>query len=251
MRHLSLVGIGAGDPDQVTVQAIKALDAARVIFLITKVRETEDLVAVRREVLRRHVTGEHRVVELVDPPRGRSRDAHEGVVDDWRTRRAEQWAAAIATELGEDERGAFLVWGDPAIYDSTLGVVEQVLASGTVAFDYDVVPGISAVQDLAARHRTTLNQVGGTIRVTPGRRLAEQLADPTAEDVVVMLDAELAFADQDPDLELFWGAYLGTPDELLIHGRLGDVADEVVRVRAQARERKGWMFDTYLLRRAR
>jgi precorrin-6A synthase len=82
--------------------------------------------------------------------------------------------------------------------------------------------------------------------VTTGRRLAE-----TSGDAVVMLDGEQAFRDIGADgVEIYWGAYLGTPDEILIAGPLGEVADEIARVRAQARERKGWMFDTYLLRRA-
>jgi precorrin-6A synthase len=48
---------------------------------------------------------------------------------------------------------------------------------------------------------------------------------------------------------IYWGAYLGTPDEILVSGPLAEVAEEIRRVRAEARERKGWMFDTYLLRR--
>jgi precorrin-6A synthase len=67
---------------------------------------------------------------------------------------------------------------------------------------------------------------------------------------VVMLDSELVcrrYADQ--DLTIFWGAYLGTEDELLVSGKLADVVDEIARVRAAARERKGWVMDTYLLRR--
>jgi precorrin-6A synthase len=48
---------------------------------------------------------------------------------------------------------------------------------------------------------------------------------------------------------IYWGAYLGTADEILVSGPLAEVADEIQRVRARARDRKGWMFDTYLLRR--
>jgi precorrin-6A synthase len=36
--------------------------------------------------------------------------------------------------------------------------------------------------------------------------------------------------------------------ELLIAGRVGAVGEEIRRVRAEARARRGWMFDTYLLR---
>ncbi|MEA5638602.1 MAG: precorrin-6A synthase (deacetylating), partial [Cutibacterium granulosum] len=42
---------------------------------------------------------------------------------------------------------------------------------------------------------------------------------------------------------------IGSPDEILISGPLADVKDEILRVRAQAKEEHGWLFDTYLLRR--
>ena len=64
-----------------------------------------------------------------------------------------------------------------------------------------------------------------------------------------MLDADLAFAAMPGDVVIHWGAYLGTPDELLVAGRLEDVAGDIAELRAAARARKGWMFDTYLLRR--
>ncbi len=71
------------------------------------------------------------------------------------------------------------------------------------------------------------------------------------DDVVVMLDGRQTFATIDPTgLDIYWGAYLGTDDELLIAGPLADVRDEIARVRAEATARKGWMFDTYLLRRS-
>lgn len=52
-------------------------------------------------------------------------------------------------------------------------------------------------------------------------------------------------------LRVFWGAYLGTPDEVLIAGLLGEVAAEITRTRAELRDRHGWIMDTYLLRRER
>ena len=44
------------------------------------------------------------------------------------------------------------------------------------AFDYDVIPGISSVQALAAKHRIPLNRIGEAGIVTPARKLAEALA---------------------------------------------------------------------------
>jgi precorrin-6A synthase len=252
MRKLFIIGIGAGDPDQVTIQAVKALNQVDVFFVVEKGREKGALARLRHEICERYID-EHtyRIVPIQDPERDRTASAYRAAVDDWRRRRADAYETALRDELGEDERGAFLVWGDPAIYDSTLAIVEEVLALGSVAFEYEVIPGISSVQALAAKHRVALNRVGEPIQVTTGRRLS-QTAPGDVENVVVMLDADCAFKGvASDDLDIYWGAYLGTEDEILIAGPLPDVMDEIERVRREARERNGWIMDTYLLRRRR
>jgi precorrin-6A synthase len=250
MRRLLLIGIGAGDPEHVTAQAIRALNEVDVFFVVEKGQEKHDLVDLRREICERYIERpSYRTVEMRDPERDRTSPAYGEAVAAWRHARAELYAATMRAELGPDECGAFLVWGDPALYDSTLAIIEEILAGGELEFEYEVVPGISSVQALAARHRIALNRVGRPITITTGRRLSEGLHDD-ADDIVVMLDAGCAFrrfADQPVDI--YWGAYIGTPDEILVAGAVADVADEIERVRAEARERKGWIMDTYLLRR--
>ena len=250
MRRVSVVGIGSGNPDDITIAAIKALNASDVFFVIDKPGARGDLVALRREVLERYVEGATRRTVLVrDPERDRGADAYAEAVEDWRRRRADVWEALIADELADGERGAFLVWGDPALYDSTIAVLDDIAARDGVAFELDVVPGISCIASLTARHRIALNRVGLPVQITTGRRLAQGFPDG-ADDVVVMLDACCAFrALAEQDIDIYWGAYLGTEDEILVAGPLAEVADEIVRVRAEARERKGWIMDTYLLRR--
>ncbi|MDA0162514.1 precorrin-6A synthase (deacetylating) [Solirubrobacter ginsenosidimutans] len=232
MEKVLLIGIGAGDPEYVTVQAVNALNTVDVFFVLEKAAEQEDLVALRREIVERYVHEPVRMVAAADPPRGRD-------VEAWRAERARLVSGLLAEETGV---GAFLVWGDPSLYDGMIDILER------LGVAYEVIPGISAVSALAARHRLVLNRVAGDVLVTTGRRVAAGLPDD-ARDVVVMLDSKLAFTALDGEWEIYWGAYLGTPDEILISGRLSEVADEIVRVRAEARTRKGWMFDTYLLRR--
>ncbi|MEU6528913.1 precorrin-6A synthase (deacetylating) [Streptomyces sp. NPDC046928] len=252
MRTIHVIGIGAGDPEQLTLQAVRTLRDTDVFFLLDKGEVKSDLTGLRRDLLDAHVPeGTYRVVEARDPERDRSAGgaAYSPAVGDWRSARAGIYARLIAEELGEDETGAFLVWGDPALYDSTLAILEEVLASGAVAFAYDVVPGISSVSSLAARHRTGLNRVARPVQITTGRRLAEGFPDGV-DDVVVMLDAHQRFREYaDEDLDIYWGAYLGTPDEILVSGPIAEAAPEIERLRAEARERKGWIMDTYLLRR--
>ena len=152
MRTLQLIGIGAGNPDYVTMQAVHALNATEVVFLVDKGTAKADLVAVREEICARYIRDQagYRVVEILDPPRDRAAAAYEGAVDDWRLRRAVLFEQAIVDNLPEGGRGAFLVWGDPGLYDSTLGVLDHIAGRGTLELDYEVMPGITSVQALTA-----------------------------------------------------------------------------------------------------
>jgi precorrin-6A synthase len=250
MRRLLIIGIGAGDPDYVTMQAIKAMQQTDVFFVVDKGAEKDSLVALRREILERYVpaTG-YRIVEMEEPARNRTSAAYRAAVETWRQERAVRYEAAFLANLADDERGAILVWGDPSLYDSTLAIVEDVVGRGNIHLDIEVIPGISSVQALAAKHQVTLNRVGEAIQVTTGRRLRAGL--PTeAENVVVMLDAECSFQQlADPSLTIYWGAYIGTDDEILVSGPLPEVMDEIERVRTEARARHGWIMDTYLIRK--
>jgi precorrin-6A synthase len=247
-----LIGIGAGDPEYVTQQAIRALNEVDVFFVMEKGAETDDLVALRRAVCERFIDEQsYRIVAVRDPERDRTAAAYASAVDAWRRARAELWERLIVDELAQDDAvGAILVWGDPSLYDSTLTIMDSILAGGRVRFAIEVIPGISAIAALCARHAIALNRVGEAVHVTTGRRLARDGLPPDAPDVVVMLDAHCSFSTlRDEPIDIYWGAYLGTPDELLVAGPIGEVAGEIERVRAAARARKGWIMDTYLLRR--
>ncbi|MBF6330532.1 precorrin-6A synthase (deacetylating) [Nocardia transvalensis] len=248
MRKLFVIGIGAGDPDQVTVQAVKALRQVDVFFVIGKGERKQELVDVRTAILAEHVDRPYRVVEIADPPRDRTVGSgdYRGVVEDWHERRAALLEDAFARTEGV---GAILVWGDPSLYDSTLRMVDKVLGRGVVRFDYEVIPGITSAQALAARHRIVLHDIGEPVHITTGRRLREEglAADGST---LVMLDGECSFAQMPGEgLRIWWAAYLGMADEILIEGPLGAVRDRIIQQRNEFRERKGWVMDIYLLRR--
>ncbi|TDD81561.1 precorrin-6A synthase (deacetylating) [Actinomadura darangshiensis] len=238
-----MIGIGAGDPDHLTFQAAKAIAAADVFLLVDKGEAKHDLAGLRHDLIAQHGRRPYRIVEARDPERDRTAAAYTEAVEDWRSRRARIYRSFIEDELKDGQTGAFLVWGDPGVYDSTLAALDEVDAE----FECEVIPGISSVSALTARHRVGLTQVGRPVHITTGRRLAAEGA--TADDVVVMLDAHCSFAEAGDGFRIYWGAYLGTPDEILIEGPVGEVADEIRAVRAEARARKGWIMDTYLLRR--
>ena len=248
-RRIHVIGIGAGDPGYVTAQAVEALNDTHVFFAMDKGGTKDDLVALRRRICERFIRAPgYRFVELPDPPRARAAPdspAYRQAVADWHAARARIWAEAFESELAPDGVGAFLAWGDPSLYDSTLRILD--LVAGRVDIDYDVIPGITAIQALTARHRIPLNDVGEPVLITTGRQLRDNGLSGSA---VVMLDADCSFRACPPQTRIWWGAYLGTPNELLASGTVGEIGDRIAEMRAEARGRHGWIMDTYVLRSA-
>jgi precorrin-6A synthase len=253
MRKLLVIGVGAGNPDFMTVQAIKALNQADVFFAFDKGDQKSDLVQFRRDICERFIENkQYRFVAIEDPVRDSEPTGYKGGVETWHRERAQRLASQIEAEIGENGCGAFLVWGDPSIYDSTLRLLDLLRTESGLAFESEVIPGISSVQALAASHRLVLNTIGGSIAVTTGRELAEGGFPNTAETVVVMLDrGDGLKAAAQMDVEIHWGAYLGTANEVLVSGRSRDVIGEIEEIRAREKQRHGWIMDTYVLRRVR
>ncbi len=250
-RQIRIIGIGTGSLQHLTRQAIAALREVHVFLAMDKGSDTDEILALRREICSSaRPEGDYEFVVLPDPDRGpdadRDRPGYERGVRDWHARRVDLFATAIEALPAASVVG-LLVWGDPAFYDSTIRIVDGLRERFEVAAQ--VVPGIGAVQALAASHQIVLNAIGGPIHVTTGRRLLDEY-DPALGTVVVMLDAALrcsALLQRFPDLYIYWGAYLGSPDEVLVRGRLADVIDELRALRAQLRARHGWLMDTYAL----
>jgi precorrin-6A synthase len=248
-RKVLVIGIGAGNPEHLTVQAIDALNQASVFFVPDKGAEKIDLARLRREIIERFVTRtNYQVVGFDNPVRDSSTPSYRQGVDDWHDAVEGVYKTLLAERLTEGECGAFLAWGDPSLYDSILRILEKIRARGDLELEYEVIPGISSVQALAAAHKIPINRIGESIMITTGRKLKEGFPE-NADSVIVMLDGQAAFKNVDGDMEIFWGAYIGTADEILVSGKLSDVLDEIEHVRQEARSKKGWIMDTYLLRK--
>lgn len=240
MKTILIVGIGSGNPEHLTVQAINALNRADVLFIPDKGAGKADLVDLRREIVARYVTNPaSRVVEYAVPRRNAANPDYGAGVDDWHAALADIFRGLL-DGVPDGGAGAFLVWGDPGLYDSTIRIVERLRAHHRV----EIIPGITSIQALTAAHGIALNRIGDPVHITTGRKLGA-----VADDTIVMLDGQTAFMTADPELEIFWGAYLGTPDEITVAGRLGDVRARIVETRQAARLQHGWIMDVYLLRK--
>jgi precorrin-6A synthase len=252
MKRILIIGIGAGNPDYVTMQAVNALNEIDVFFVMDKGVAKEKLIALRKEICRRFIKGDdYRFAEATSPERARDVANYQASVETLNDDKAAVFERLITDEMSDGECGAFLTWGDPALYDSTIRIMESIIGKGGHDLEYEVIPGISSIQALAAQHKIPLNSIGGSIEITTGRRIAEGFPH-NVDSVVVMLDAENAYKHfVDQDIDIYWGAYIGTPDEILVSGKLKEVAGDIERIRAEARRANGWIMDTYLMRRNR
>ena len=244
MYELSLIGIGTGNPDHVTFQGAKAIREADLILIPRKGENKADLAGLREEIIAQ-VTDTPPRIAYFDIPERRAEDGYLRGVDEWHDAIALRWQEAMEADP-ETRNVALLIWGDPSLYDSSLRIAARL----TPQPQKRVIPGITALQALTAAHGIPVNDIGAPYVVTTGRRLREQGWPETATKMAVMLDGECSFQSLEmKDYDIWWGAFVGMKEELLIHGQLSEVAQEILETRARARAEHGWIMDIYLLKR--
>ena len=214
----------------------------------------QKLRALREAICRQHIKGRaYRFAEAPSPPRDTAPADYRACVDELNRDKQDVFERMIDGEMKDGETAGVLVWGDPMLYDSTIRNIEAIAAGGRHQIDYEVIPGITAMQALAARHKIPLNRIAEPVAAHHGPqagRADSRRASTASSCCSTARTLSGASPSQDHgDMEIYWGAYLGTPDEILISGKLADVADEIHRRRAEARRANGWIMDTYLMRR--
>ena len=267
--ELTLIGIGAGNPAHLTGEAAAAMRAADLILLPHKGEEKAELAALRQGLCDAVLQGSARprLAGFDMPVRRSAGEDYLNQVDEWHAAIAGRWQATIAAAWGgmraenADASAtsspaaaplavALLVWGDPALYDSTLRIAARLHPAPQRV---RVVPGITAMQALAAAHTIAFNAIGQPFTVTTGRQLREQGWPSGVDTAIVMLDGQCSFTALPPalaqTLHIWWGAYLGMPQQILDSGPLLQAGPRIQQARARARQQHGWIMDTYLLRR--
>ncbi|MET8783160.1 precorrin-2 C(20)-methyltransferase [Streptomyces sp. NPDC049097] len=203
------VGVGPGDPELVTVKGVNALRAADVV--VVPVMDTLERGRAEATVL--HYVPEGKVVRVVFALNERSD----------RTRREAAWDAAgerVAELLERHSAVAFATIGDPNVYSTFtyLAQTVQELLPGTVV---ETVPGITAMQDLAARSGAVLTEGTEPLTLVPVTAGAAVLKDALAGPGTVVAykfgrqAQEVARALRETGRldDAVWGSALGLPEE--------------------------------------
>lgn len=246
MFNLTLIGIGTGNPQHLTLQAITALNSVDLILIPNKGAGKDDLAGLRRDICDQVITNaEACIVEFALPSRDPKTNDYRQRVDDWHDAIAQVWLDTMTANLPRGGKVGFLVWGDPSLYDSTMRIANRL---HDVALT--VIPGITSIQALTASHAIPVNEIGAPFTITTGRQLRDHGWPDSADTLVIMLDGECSFQSINPEgVEIWWSAYAGMREEIIISGELTDVTAKIIDTRARARADHGWIMDIYLLRR--
>lgn len=241
---LTLIGIGTGNPEHLTLQAVRAMNAQDAILIPHKGEGKADLAELRRAICDEILTNAAtRIVEFDLPVRDEATVDYRQRVDDWHDAIAQVWQNALPEGV---ERVALLVWGDPSLYDSTLRIASRLTPPPEIA----VIPGITSLQALTAAHAIPINEIGAPFVVTTGRRLRDEGWPADADTIAVMLDGGCAFQTVPPEgVHIWWGGYVGMKEQIICEGALSEVCDKIIDMRAKARAAHGWIMDIYILRR--
>lgn len=243
---LTLIGIGTGNPDHLTLQAVRAINAQDLILIPQKGAGKADLAELRHTICDAVLTHDQtQIVGFALPVRDAAITDYRTRVDDWHDAIARAWQDAMAA-YPDAQNVALLVWGDPSLYDSTLRIAARLMPAPLL----HVIPGITSLQALTAAHAIPLNEIGAPFIVTTGRRLRDEGWPAGVDTVVVMLDAGAAFETLDPSgIQIWWGAYVGMSEQIIQAGKLAEIGADIKAARAQARATHGWIMDIYILRK--
>ncbi|WP_406366833.1 precorrin-2 C(20)-methyltransferase [Streptomyces sp. NBC_00645] len=203
------VGVGPGDPELVTVKGVNALRAAEVV--VVPVMDTGERGRAEATVLH-YVPGE-KVLRVVFALTERSD----------RGRREAAWDAAgarVADLLGRHATVAFATIGDPNVYSTFTYLAHTIgeLVPGTVV---ETVPGITAMQDLAARSGAVLTEGTEPLTLVPVTAGAAVLKDALNGPGTVVAykfgrqarEVAEALRDSGRIDDAVWGSALGLEDE--------------------------------------
>lgn len=251
---IKLIGIGLGNSKHLTLEAIEAISSCDLIFLGEKKAEKSELAELKKEVCLSHIDPKKTVLQsFIFPERKNEGIAYQDSVSHWHKEIANSWVELILKYLDMNKRLetniGIPVWGDPSLYDSSLRVVEKV--KGRIkGLKVNMISGLSSAQILTSSFGITFNEVGKEVIITTGRKLKEKGWPKSANTVFVMLDGECSFQFlTDPDLYIWWGAYLGLERETLLQGNLHEKKQDIVKLRKKLRARFGWIMDIYKIQK--
>jgi precorrin-6A synthase len=241
-KKVYIIGIGPGDPKYLTLEAYEIIKKAKNFIIPLKKGPKEELTKIREKVIEFCKEGniDYRIIKVEFPERKKGGN-YKLEVESWRKEKV----SILAEILKDVDEACFLVLGDPSLYDGHIEIFKEV--SKNLPMEIEVIPGISTINLLSAKHKISLTKVAETLLITTPRPLRKQ--KEISRNTVVFLDNYETFKlfKDDSELMIYWGAYIGTEKEVLFNGKLSQCWQELVELRRKLKEKHGYIMETYLL----
>lgn len=158
------IGVGPGDPELITMKAVKILKRVDIVYAAASTKNNHSLAV---NIAGAHVP-ESTTVEMLRFPMTRNKSE---------TRKAwKKHAQTIITELEKGRDAAFLTLGDSMTY-STYGYILRYVLALAPHLEVQTVPGITSYQAAAARLNTPLVEGEETLMVVSGAKGGNRLRD--------------------------------------------------------------------------
>jgi precorrin-2/cobalt-factor-2 C20-methyltransferase len=211
------IGVGPGDPELITLKALKVLERNPHIFTASSSKNTYSLAL---NIVHSHLHGAQ--VELLQFPMTQDREV---LQEAW-----EKGARRVLEVLHEGSDAAFITLGDPLTY-STFGYLLKTIKRLEPTVQVITIPGITSYSAAAALTQTPLGEGEGSFLVISGAKGAARLREVIDKtDTVVLLKAYRQADDILAALE-----ELGLTDRAICISRVGLEGETVVQdVRALA-----------------
>ncbi|MBM3895320.1 MAG: precorrin-2 C(20)-methyltransferase [Thaumarchaeota archaeon] len=227
MHELVCVGCGPGDPELLTVKAVKAIKDADVILCPTS-KEGKPSIALSVVASVLDQSKKPEIVNLIFP-----------MVKDKQTLETtwEKNAKILAEHVLSGKKAVYLTVGDPYLY-STWIYLHRELETKYPKIKISVIPGIVSIFTFASKAGISLAEGGEKVAVIPScydlskvKELAKNcetmifLKDGRYFDQVIELLRDAGFSD---DSVFAIGQDLGTDKEIVRKLKLGEVTKETM-----------------------
>jgi len=241
-KKVYIVGVGPGDPKYLTLEAFEVIKGLKNFIIPLKKGQKEELTKIREKIIEYCKQGDtnYKVIKVEFPERKKG-GVYKSEVQSWR----DEKASILSEVLKEIDEAGFLVLGDPSLYDGHIEIFKEVKTK--VPLEIEVIPGISTLNLLSAKHKISLTKIAESLLITTPRPLRKQ--KEISMNTVVFLDNYETFKlfKEDKELIIYWGAYLGTEKERLFRGKLSECWQKIVELRKELKEKYGYLMETYLL----
>lgn len=220
---LTVIGVGPGDPELLTLKGLRILKVAGCIF-VPKGREEGSSLALSIVSDLLDLSGKE-IVEAYFPMR-KTRGSEQGDLD-------AQWqktVEGVLSRLNSNIDVAFITIGDPTVY-STFYYLHERLLGLDPDIKIEIIPGVSSIMASAARAGIYLGIADERIAVLPANYLSDLTDTLQKFDTIVLMKVNRVFEQIRQKLDemqltgkAVYVAKAGMQDEKIFHN-LKEVTD--------------------------